>query len=307
MICYNINIPNVKGKVKKMPDNSRAINRVFTRGVISGLLRDGTNEIYDYVVKRYVNEPENKTHGDIISEIYACLGKEKRNEYYYTNTLLNNLLVEKHDVSNTAVLSQVHIGNSVADFVMINGAGNIYVYEVKSELDNFDRLADQLRDYYKAFSKVSVLTSERELYKIKQILSSLGDMGQAVGICVLSSQDTISKEYGKEPEDFNDYLDYNCIFKLLRKREYENVLEIQFGEIPQVEPVFHFKACLEAFRQIPIDIAQDLTFKELKKRNKITKTEFANIKTELKAVVYFSELSKNIKALERLLQSNYRR
>ena len=297
----------MKGKVKKMPDNSRAINRVFTRNVISGLLRDGKNEIYDYVISRYVNDPENKTHGDIISDIYACLGKEKRNEYYYTNTLLNNLLVEKHDVSNTAVLSQVHIGSSIADFIMINGEGNIYVYEVKSELDNFDRLADQLRDYYKAFNKVSVLTSERELYKVEQILSSLGDMGQAVGICILSPNDTISHEYSRIPEDFTNYLDYNCIFKLLRKREYENVLKIQFGEIPQVEPVFHFKECFEKFKQIPIDAAQDLTFKELKKRNKITKTEFENIKTELKAVVYFSELSRNLQALEQLLQSNYRR
>lgn len=75
----------MKGKVKKMPDNSRAINRVFTCGVISGLLRDGKNEIYDYVISRCVNDPENKTHGEIISEIYACLGKERRNEYYYTN------------------------------------------------------------------------------------------------------------------------------------------------------------------------------------------------------------------------------
>jgi len=289
-----------------MPDNSRAINRVFTRSIISGLLRDGKNDIYDYVISRCVNEPENKTHGEIISEIYACIGKEKRNEYYYTNTLLNNLLADKHDVSNTTVLAQVHIGRSIADFVMINGEGNIYVYEIKSELDNFDRLADQLRDYYKAFSKVSVLTSERELYKVEQILSSLGNMGKAAGICVLSFQDTINKDCCKNPEDFNDYLDYNHIFKLLRKREYENVLKIKFGEIPQVEPVFHFKTCLEKFKQIPIDAAQNLTFYELKKRNKITKTEYANIKKELKAVVYFSELSKNLQALERLLQTNYR-
>jgi len=297
----------MKGKVKKMPDNNRAINRVFTRGVISGLLRDGTNEIYNYVVERCINEPENKTHGEIISEIYACIGKEKRNEYYYTNTLLNNLLVEKHDVSNTSVLSQVHTGSSVADFVMINGEGDVYVYEVKSELDNFDRLGAQLHDYYKAFSKVSVLTSERKLYKAEKILSSLKTMGKSVGICILSSDDTINHEYSKIPEKFNDYLDYDCIFKLLRKYEYENVLKIKFNDIPQVEPVFHFKACLEKFKQMPIETAQDLTFKELKKRNKITKTEFTNIKTELKAVVYFSELSKNLQRLDQFLQSNYRR
>ncbi len=66
-----------------MADNNRAINRVFTRGVLSDLLNTGTSEVFDYVVSRYINDPENKTHGQLFSEIYAHLGKEKRNEYYY--------------------------------------------------------------------------------------------------------------------------------------------------------------------------------------------------------------------------------
>jgi hypothetical protein len=291
-----------------MSDNSRAINRVFTRGVINDLLQKGSSEVFDYVVQRYVNDPESKTHGQIISEIYAYLGKEKRNEYYYMNTLLNKLLVGIHSVNTTTVLSKVRIGQSVADFIMINGEGKIYALEVKSELDNFDRLHDQVSNYYKAFSKVSVLSSKHEFAKVERILSGFGNMGEAVGIYVLSDQDTIfNKAYIKEPRQFDDYLDHACIFKLLRKREYENILRRHFGVIPDVAPVFHFRACLERFREIPIREAQNMVFDELKTRNKISKTVFEKIQPELKSTIYFAGLSRKMPQLEELLQSNYRR
>lgn len=146
-----------------MADNSRAINRVFTRKVICDLIENGRNDVFDYVVKRYIDDPSNKNHGQLISEIYAHLDKQQRNEYFYMNTLLNKLLCGIHNVNTTSAFSQVRIGHSIADFVMINGEGR--VYEIKSDLDNFDRLYDQLRDYYCAFSKVSVLASIHELEK----------------------------------------------------------------------------------------------------------------------------------------------
>jgi len=89
-----------------MGNNSRAINRVFTRGVITDLLQKGSSEVYDYVVQRYVSDPESKTHGEIICEIYSHLGREKRNEYYYINTLLNKLLIGIHNVNTTTALSK---------------------------------------------------------------------------------------------------------------------------------------------------------------------------------------------------------
>lgn len=288
-----------------MVDNSRAINRVFTRGVIGKLIKNEASEVFDYVVRRYVNDPSNKTHGELFSEIYAHLGKEQRNEYYYMNTLLNKLLIGIHSVNTTTALSQIHIGKHIADFVMINGEGR--VYEIKSDLDNFDRLCDQLSDYFKAFSKVSVLSTIHEYENVERILAELGDMGKAVGIYVMNDNNLwFSSKIRREPQQFDDNLDHTCIFKLLRKREYEDVLLHYFGEIPQVKPVFHFRACLEQFQNIPILDAQDLAFKELKKRNKITKAVFESIQDELKSVVYFSGLANKLLDINQLLQSTYR-
>ena len=121
-----------------MADNSRAVNRVFTRKVICDLIENGRSDVFDYVVKRYIDDPSSKNHGQLISEIYAHLNKQQRNEYFYMNTLLNKLLCGIHNVNTTSAFSQVRIGHSIADFVMINGEGR--VYEIKSDLDNFDRL-----------------------------------------------------------------------------------------------------------------------------------------------------------------------
>jgi len=288
-----------------MADNSRAINRVFTRGVLSDLLENGSNDVFDYVVSRYINDSGHKTHGELFSEIYAHLRKERRNEYYYMNTLLNKLLIGIHSVNKTTALSQVQIGNHIADFVMINGEGR--VYEIKSDLDNFDRLYSQLSDYFKAFSKVSVLSTLHEFEKVSHLLEGLGDMGEAVGIYLMNDHDNyFNRSNRREPKEFNNNLDHSCVFKLLRKREYENVLMTYYHEIPRVAPVFHFRACLEQFQQIPILQAQDLAFQELRKRNRITKTAFKNIQPELKSMIYFSGLSRKLPDIDQLLQTTYR-
>jgi hypothetical protein len=291
-----------------MADNSRAINRVFTRGVINDLLQGGSNDVFDCVVSRYVNDPESKTHGELFSEIYTHLGKENRNEYYYMNTLLNKLLVGIHSVNTTTALSNVRIGEAIADFIMLNGEGKIYALEVKSELDNFDRLLNQVRNYYKAFSKVSVLSSINSLDRVKRKLVGLGEMHDAVGIYVLSERDTIfSKTRGREPKRYDEELDHTCIFKLLRKREYENAVHNYFGELPKTTPVFHFRACLEWFKRIPILEAQKFAFIELKNRNAITTAAFSRIMPELKSVIYFSNLSKRLNDVERMLKLQYRK
>jgi len=287
-------------------DNSRAINRVFTKGVLTELLETGKNKVFDYVVERYINDPESKTHGELFSEIYKYLDKQKRNEYYYMNTLLNRILVGYHSVNTTCALSQVRIGSHIADFVMINGEGK--VYEIKSNFDTLHRLSDQLGDYFRAFGKVSVLTTPHEYERVLVLLEKLGSMGDAVGVFIMNEKDIFfNSNDRREPRLFTDKLEHSCIFKLLRKREYENVVQEYFGELPKTVPVRHFRECLDWFTQIPILEAQNLACKELKKRNIITKMEYNSIQAELKSVVYFSGFVRKLPNIEQLLQTTYRR
>lgn len=288
-----------------MAGNGKVINRVFSRKVIEEILETGQNSVFNAVITRYISDPNSKTYGQILSEIYCYLSESNRNEYYYTNTLLNKLLVGKQNVNTTTALSQLRIGAHIADFVMINGEG--CVYEIKSDLDNFERLADQLYDYFKAFSKVSVLAPEHERDRVIDMLDSLGEWGESVGVYGLNDNDVIfSRLNERKPKVYNDLLDYRVIFTILRKREYENVILSYFGQLPNVAPVFYFKECLKLFKQIPILKAQELAFKELKKRNRITKTSFEIIPSELKAVTYFTKLSYKIPNIEEMWHKQYK-
>lgn len=286
-------------------NNNAILNRLFTQSVICDLVYKGSNDLYKKIVRRFIEEPENKNNGQIISEIYSYIGGNNRNEYFYTNTLINKLLVKKHNVNTTTALSQIWVGKSKADFVMINGTGK--VYEVKSELDNFERLKGQLLDYYKAFSFVTVVTSVHMFEKVARILNTFDNIGEYVGIYSLTDRDTISKNLSKDPIKFDDLLDHACIFKLLHKREYEEIIYSYFGSLPDTTPVCHYRTCLNLFRTVPILQAQELTFKQLKKRNRILKADFERVPDELKFVVYFSDLSHNLDALERMLETNYMR
>lgn len=286
-----------------MGNNSTSISRVFTKKVFADLLNTGRNEIYDYVVQHYIGDYKGKTNRELISNIYSRMEKSYRNEYFYMNTLLNKLLIGVHNVNTTTALSQLRIANHIADFVMINGEGR--VYEIKSEQDNFNRLNEQLADYFTAFSLVSVLISEKEREHVECQLKKLGTMGKSVGIYVLTGNNTISRKYVRHPREFHDKLDARCLFTILRKTEYQNVLQRYFGTLPQVAPAFYFKECLSMFQEIPILESQKLVMEELKKRNYIKKEFFDTVPSELKYIIYFYRVSKDEKTLDRFLNRTY--
>ena len=269
-----------------MVENNAILNRFFTYRILFDLIHGNDNSIYETVIKRYVSDPEDKDNGKIISEIYKFMSEKYRNEYFYQNTLLNKLLLEKHNVDTTTALRQLPIARSKADFVLINGKA--VVYEIKTELDTLERLRMQLTDYYKAFDHVCVVTSENHYYQVLHILSNT-----PVGIYILAQGSTTSLIVKKEPTEYNTCLDHTTIFKLLRKREYENIVLEYYGKLPSTPQAFYYNECLRLFSNIPILEAYALTLKELKKRNKIMITKLDKVPYELKSLAYFSNFSES--------------
>ena len=122
------------------------VNKIFTVPYLDRMIsEDSIPDSFFECVRRYV-KTDDATIGEAISEIYHFMNYEYRNEYYYKNTILNQLLIKKHDLYNAAALTELPIGNSKADFIMINDRG--VVYEIKTDLDNLIRLENQLKDYY---------------------------------------------------------------------------------------------------------------------------------------------------------------
>lgn len=282
-----------------MKTNNIILNHFFTKRVFKDVLLNN-DSIYNTVINRFVENPKDKNNGMLISEVYKFMSKSYRNEYFYQNTLLNKLLLGKHSINTTTALTQIPIGKSKADFILINGKA--VVYEIKTELDTFERLKTQLDDYFKAFNYVCVVTSESKYSHIAKILENT-----PVGIYVLTEQNTISEKLHKDPIEDNSKLNHTVIFKVLRKREFENILEEYFGELPNVRQVFYYKECLDWFRRIPICVAYSMTLKQLKMRNKILNVrDFYDSPYELKSLMYFSlQLKRDWQKIDRFLNKKY--
>ena len=221
--------------------------------------------------------------------------KYYRNEYFYKNTLLNKLLLGVHSLNTTSALTEVPVGKSKADFILINGCAT--VYEIKTELDNFDRLMGQLEDYYKAFSRVIVVTSESNYSLLQKRLEGL-----PTGICVLTHRGHLS--HRKQPEEFCGDLSSDIMFKILRKSEYEEILLREYSYLPSVSQFSYYRACKSMFGALTTDQQQQNLVKALKKRIQIEVESFKKIPYELKFLVYFSNLREvDYTKLENFLRS----
>lgn len=269
-----------------MGANNSVLTRVFTQNMLRDLMYDCNDApILSNIVKRY----EIKYNGDsknenIISEIYQYLGSSYRNEYFYKNTLLNKLIISAHRLKTTTALTEVPVAKSKADFIMINGKA--VVYEIKTELDTFERLESQISDYYKVFDHVCVVTSESQA---KELLIRFKN--SPVGVYVLTDKNTLKRL--KEPQEFRDNLNKEQIFKILNKPEYENIVKKAARGLPNVTPVQYYRECKRIACELPLDELYSLFLKELKKRNRIDVIDFDQIPYALRFLVYFSKFQKD--------------
>ena len=217
----------------------------------------------------------------MISQIYNVLREGYRNEYYYKNTLLNKLLLGIHSVNTTNRIKRKFLLQSLkADFVLINGKA--VVYEIKTELDNFDRLENQINDYYKAFDHVAVVTCKENLQVLKKKIEMIG---KPVGIYILQKRGTITTI--QKPQAYSVELDAEILFKILRKQEYEEILFNKYKHLPDVSEFKYYSECKKMFLGIPLEEAYLSVLKLLKKRSQIIKDEFSKIPYELKFLAYF--------------------
>ena len=268
-----------------MIENNLILNRLFTQNVFLGMIQSSAsnNTTYGAVIKRFIDEPEDKNNGALISEIYRFMSKSYRNEYFYQNTLLNKLLLGRHSVNTTTALTQIPISKSKADFILINGRA--VVYEIKTELDNLERLESQINDYFKAFDHVAVVTYNENVTAIQKKIDSIG---KPVGIYVLQNRGTIKTI--QKPEKYRDALDSKIIYKILRKPEYEEIILNKYGFLPNVSAFEYYSECRKLFEKMPIEESYEWVLKLLKKRTKIIKNEYKEIPYELKFLAYFMDL-----------------
>lgn len=281
-----------------MESTNTILNRIFSKKTVSDLINERSNSTYNAVVRKYLGDAESQDNRAVMQTIYQVINASYRNEYFYKNTLLNKLLLGRHSLNTTTALSEVAVNKSKADFVLINGRA--VVYEIKTELDTLDRLPTQVFDYYKAFKSVCVVTSESNYERTLKKLA--GDT--RVGIYVLTRNQTISDK--REPVDDGSKLEHRTLFKILRKREFENILLKHYDRVPTARPAQYYKECFRWFHDIEIEVAYRHFLFELKKRSNVEPAAYGQVPYELKSLVYFSNfVPEDYRKLNKFLNNTF--
>lgn len=264
-----------------MGNNNSVLSTLFTQNSLRNLISNDSPALLQYVVRRYnIQYDDGTKNKEVFSEVYQYLYKNYRNEYFYKNTLLNKLIINAHRIRSTTALTEVPVSKSIADIIMINGKA--VVYEIKTELDKFDRLESQINDYFKAFDHVCVVTSESQYESINKYL---GD--SPVGIYILTKRGAIRK--CKEPTLYREKLESDTIFKLLNKNEYENIIKKVYGTLPNTTQVKYYSECKSLLTKIDVIELYNYVLKELKNRNQIDCYDFTNVPYALRFLIYFSK------------------
>ena len=236
-----------------------ALSKVFTPVVMDSLISKGTSA--------YLNEIVNNsgligildtsmTLKDFFDWLYNFLIKNYRNEYIYKNAIANKILLGKHSLNTSHMLTEFRVAKCKADVVILNGTST--VYEIKSEYDSFNRLENQIDSYLKVFDHINVITSELQSTKIQTLLP------ENIGIMVLTNKNTIKTV--RESEGNKKNINTEVLFDSLRKNEYTCIVKEFYGEVPKVPNTQIYKACKKLFCDLTVENAHDLTIKHLRKR-----------------------------------------
>ena len=236
-----------------------ALGRVFSPIVLDSLAQKGYSP---YLSEVCINsgllervDPAT-TLGEFFDWVYNLLFKNYRNEYIYKNVIANKILLGKHSLNTSQMLTEFRVGRSKADVVLLNGAST--VYEIKSQYDSFARLEKQMRAYFEIFDYINVITSSSQVKKLDSILPN------KAGILVLTNRNTISTI--REPKSNKENINPDILFDSLRKAEYMRIIKEYYGTVPDVPNTQIYRECKKLFCEIQLVYAHNLTIKILKER-----------------------------------------
>lgn len=273
-------------KLRENIGSYRSLSQIFSPSHFREVVKKGDYTNINYKIQKHVVGFKNRDYNYILGFLYRKLEKNYRSEYLFKNALLNKKLLDSYCINSTTVLNEFKIENSIADFVILNG--EVRVFEIKTDLDSFEKLEKQINDYRKFANKIYIVVSSNNSSKIAKLYSNT-----EIGVIEFTNQNTL-KTIKEANNDFSSF-EYLTIFKTLRKNEYLEILVDYFGYIPDVPNTQIFKKSFELIKEIDVVDFQSLASKKLKERRincpEILGSEL--IPFELKHLCYTLDFTKN--------------
>lgn len=185
----------------------------------------------------------------IFEEAYSLLLKHYRNEYVVKNEITNKLLLGRHSMNTTTMLSELRTGNNIADCVLVNKES--ICYEIKTEFDSLARFKDQLESYLKVYEKTYVVTHNSHLNHVIDIYNK----SPFFGIMVLTERNQLKKIIDAP---ISNLFDLEISFDTLRKVEYMHIAKFVHGSIPEMPNTHLHSFCKDAYLSLDTDTANTL-------------------------------------------------
>lgn len=241
------------------PRSYGLLAQLFTRPVVDDLAFWKRCGYIETVVKQSGYGrllPAGTTLGQLFDHVYDFLKRNYRSEYVYKNALADKILMGRHSVNTSTLLTEFRAGAAQADVVVVNGTS--CAYEIKSELDTMGRLPAQLAAYLRVFDQVYVVTHESLLAKVERAAPP------PVGIILLTRRYTLRKV---RPALSNAAgVDPSVIFTCLRRGEYCQILESEFGYVPDAAPLRFYAECRRLFSMLAPETAHRRLVEKLRAR-----------------------------------------
>jgi hypothetical protein len=275
-----------------------SLTKTFSPIVLDSLIESGSSKYLCEVLKNSGITPQldtNITVANFLDLLFSKMSRYYQNEYVYKNAIANKILLGKHTLDKSYMLTEFRVDNCRADVVVLNGTS--HVYEIKSEFDTLDRINKQVESYMKMFAMVNVITSSTQIEKVRlELPSEIGLMELTSDYEINTIRESVSIKSKVKPE---------VIFEALRKKEYLKIIKNVFGYVPDVPNTRIFHECRELFSRISPIIAHDEMVKVLLARgNKVSLRKMISCVPEsLKAYVIDRTINESkAKKFEELLE-----
>lgn len=171
---------------------------------------------------------------------YAHLLAEYRCEYVFKNVLARKLLLQRHAWGEARLLTEFRVGIRKADVVILNGTST--VYEIKTNLDNLDRLPVQLDAYRRIFDRIYIVCDEAQAVRVSE------DAADCVGVIALRPNGGLGVV--KEADSNCASTDPETILSSLRKAEYLEIVRAETGAVPNVASGHLWRECVKLSRNM---------------------------------------------------------
>lgn len=279
--------------ILKTKNNATAFSYLFTPNILNDFFNHKEPNKIIKIFQEFKIEnvfTQNTTLRELFDSSYKLLISNYRNEYVFKNAIASKILLGRHSINSSVLFTEFRVETSKADVVIFNGTS--HVYEIKTDLDNFERLQKQINDYQKVFEYVNIVLNEPKDKNEKKIEEVKRIVDESVGILILTNQYTL-KTIRKAKQGL-DNLDKSAIFNILRKNEYLKIVKTHMGYVPNVPNTQIHSVCKELFVTLPIEVIHKDVLKALKNR-KNYENIVDNIKSfpdSLKIAILEADLSK---------------